>query len=106
MSVLTDLMVEDRRFLVLRLCAEVPDLSLDTPLLAAAISQLTYACSIDQAETAAGWLQEQGLVDLRKMPGGNSLVTLTDRGVDIANGRAIVSGVRRPRRGELVNGAR
>ena len=41
------------------------------------------------------WLEEQGLVS-REDLGGIIVVKITQRGLDVAEGRAIVPGVKRP----------
>lgn len=49
----------------------------------------------DQVHTAVAWLHEQGLVT-RSTHEEMVLATLTERGLDVAEGRAQVDGVARP----------
>jgi hypothetical protein len=45
------------------------------------------------------WLAEQGLATSDELPGGLLVATLTERGSDVASGRASVPGVQRPNPG-------
>ena len=43
----------------------------------------------------AAWLEEQGLVSCEDL-GGIIVVKITQRGLDVAEGRAVIPGVKRP----------
>ena len=55
-----------------------------------------HRCSVDRVRADLAWLQEQGLAT-RSNPGGVEISRATARGIDAANGRAEVPGVKRPR---------
>lgn len=43
------------------------------------------------------WLEEQGLVQIERLSDGFMVAKITQRGLDVANGEAVVDGVKRPR---------
>jgi len=45
------------------------------------------------------WLQDLGLLSIEKV-GQMAIATITQRGADVAEGRAVIPGIRRPRPGE------
>ena len=57
--------------------------------------------SSDALQTHLAWLEEQGLVTLSTMAEITRVAKLTTRGADVATGRTVVPGVRRPRPEEL-----
>lgn len=89
----------DRRLMILRLLAEAPDYRANAWLLQSALAAVGHAVGVDRLRTELAWLEEQGLVALEQV-GGVTLARLTARGGDVAAGRAIVPGVRRPAPGE------
>lgn len=91
----TELLAEDRRLSLLRLLAEAPGASANTYVLHTALQAVGHSCSGDQVETDAAWLAEQGLATVEDL-GKVRVVHLTARGDDVAAGRAVVPGVKRP----------
>ena len=89
----------DRRLMILRLLAEAPDYRANTYLLASALSSMGHAVGADRQRTDLAWLDEQGLV-ARETVGGIAIARLSERGADVAAGRAVTPGVRRPTPGE------
>lgn len=89
---------EDRRLVILRFLSEDPDYTLNTSVLQSALSAYGHGVSRDRVETDCAWLNEQELVVLEKL-GNVTVVTLTARGQDVAEGKATVPGVKRPRAG-------
>lgn len=57
-----------------------------------------HAASADRIAGDLAWLGEQGLVELEQLQGVD-VATLTERGLDVATGRATVPGVARPQPG-------
>lgn len=90
-----ELLTEDRRLSLLRLLAEAPGASANTYVLATGLRAMGHSCSGDQVESDAAWLAEQGLVTVERL-GAVRVVGLTPRGDDVAYGRAMVPGVKRP----------
>lgn len=85
----------DRRLVILRLLEQAPDYRGNAMLLQSALSGFGHAVGMDRLMTDLHWLREQGLVELDTV-GGIALARLTQRGLDVAEGRSIVPGVARP----------
>lgn len=90
-----ELLTEDRRLAFLRLLVEAPACRANTFVLKTGLRAIGHDCSGDQVETDAAWLNEQGLVTVEDL-GKVRVVELTQRGEDVAEGRARVPGVKRP----------
>lgn len=86
---------EDQRLVILRLLAELPAYSANSSVLYSALSQYGHYPSRDAVKNELYWLQEQGLISIDDI-GTVIVATLTPRGLDVATGRAIVPGVKRP----------
>lgn len=93
---LAEVFSQDRRLVILRLLAEDLDHKLNTSVLQDALALIGHGCSRDCIATECAWLQEQGLVETEQV-GPVTVVRLTGRGQDVAEGRATVPGVKRPR---------
>ena len=91
-----ELLSQDRRLVILRFLNEDADRTLNTSILQDALDQIGHGCSRDCVETECAWLAEQGLVSVDRV-GPVTVVRLTGRGQDVAEGRATVPGVKRPR---------
>jgi hypothetical protein len=85
----------DRRLVVLRLLEQAPDYRGNAFLLQRALDGFGHAVGMDRLGTDLAWLAEQDLVKVEQV-GGVSIAALTQRGLDVANGRATVPGVARP----------
>lgn len=84
------------RLSILRLLAETPGYSANESLITDVLrDDLGFGCSRDQVRTELGWLAEQGLLHAPETA-GLKIAVVTDRGVDVAAGRAVVDGVKRP----------
>lgn len=86
----------DRRLLLLHLLSAAPTYTGNAYLLHQALSTHGHHPSIDSVKSDLAWLAEQGLVHLVVDP-QITVATLTERGLDVAQGRAVVPGVKRPR---------
>lgn len=91
----TDFLREDRRLVLLRILADLPAYRSNSSVLATAAHQLGHVASRDQIRADLHWLAEQGLLTAEDHE-AVLVVTLSERGADVAAGRAIVPGVRRP----------
>ncbi|SIQ95947.1 hypothetical protein SAMN05421829_108148 [Aromatoleum tolulyticum] len=90
-------MVErDRRRAILVVLVMAPAYMMPARGLREQIGLVGYTVSLDRVATDCAWLAEQGLVEWK-----NDVATLTDRGSDVATGRAQVPGVKRPEPGQL-----
>ena len=64
-------------------------------VLTMALQSYGHAATRDVVRTELHWLQEQGLVTVNDI-GPVLVATVTERGQDVASGRAIQPGVKRP----------
>ena len=86
---------EHLRLTILRLLSEDPDYTLNDSILTDLTGEYGFTPSRDKVRTELAWLKEQGLVIIDNDP-GITIATLTERGLDVAKGRVIVPGVKRP----------
>lgn len=89
-----DILQEDRRLAALRILAECNN-ELNTSVLQSALEALGHRMSRDAVQGLAAWLEEQALVTLEQL-GSVTVVTLTQRGLDVSEGRARHPGVKKP----------
>lgn len=90
---------EDRRLVMLRFLAAAPGYSGNESLLQAALERIGHSVGRDVIRTEAAWLAEQGLLRTETVH-GVLVLTITGRGQDVAAGRSVVPGVKRPRAGD------
>jgi hypothetical protein len=90
-----DYLRQDMRLVILRILAEMPTYRSNSSVLYNVLHQYGHSPSRDQVKTECHWLAEQSLVKVEDL---NSVlvVTLAERGADVATGRARVPGVNRP----------
>lgn len=88
--------VEDRRLSILLVLSESPSYAANLFLVQTAVASIYgHNVSLDVLATDVAWLSEQGLVT-SVATGEVTVATLTRRGVDVAAGRAMQPGVKRP----------
>ena len=85
----------DRRLVILRLLSEFQMYRSNSSVLHMALEGFGHATTRDLVKTDLAWLAEQGLVNTEVM-GPVIVATATERGLDVASGRAMVPGVARP----------
>ena len=86
---------QDRRLVILKLLERTPGYSANESLLHLALEDFGHRASRDQIRGDLGWLAENGLAAIQEIA-GLMIATASPRGLDVACGRAIVPGVRRP----------
>jgi hypothetical protein len=87
--------IQDRRLVILRLLERTPCYSANESLLDLALEDFGHRASRDQVRGDLAWLAEQELVTTEEIA-GVMIALATRRGLDVARGKAIVPGVRRP----------
>lgn len=87
---------EHLRLTILHLLAELPTYSANSGVLTDAAHELGLSATRAMVRTQLAWLAEQGLVTLREPAPGLVVATATERGLDVAAGRARVPGVQCP----------
>ncbi|WP_416739245.1 ArsR family transcriptional regulator [Pseudomonas sp. NFX71] len=90
-----DYLRQDIRLVILRLLIEMPGYRANSSVLNTALDNFGHTASRDQVKTELQWLTEQGAITLADI-GPVLVATLTERGQDIAAGRARVPGIKRP----------
>lgn len=91
-----DLITSDIRLVLLRLLKAAGGYSLNSSILHKLLGEKTgYQTSRDRVRSELSWLKEQGLVKLAEGIGCD-IATITQRGLDVADGSATVPGVNRP----------
>ena len=91
-----ELVDADRRLVMLRVLVEDADYSHNEFVIQSCIEVLGHSVSQDRVRTDLAWLGEQGLITVETV-GGVQVAKLTGRGADVAQGKTVVPGVKRPR---------
>ncbi len=89
-------LTEDHRLVVVRVLAEMPASRSNSSVLASALHAWGHAVTRDYLRSQLRWLEEQGLLTVEDME-GVLVVTLNERGHDVATGVARIDGISRPR---------
>nr|DAN91169.1 MAG TPA: phenylalanyl-tRNA synthetase subunit alpha [Caudoviricetes sp.] len=87
---------ENQRLAVLKFLKDDGDYTLNTSILQDGLTAIGLDISRDKLETEVFWLAEQGLVEIEHFK-SVTVVRLTGRGLEAAEGRVRVPGVKRPR---------
>lgn len=93
---MSNILTEDQRLVILRSLTEFNG-ELGESVLQDILDDYGHKVSRDAVHTQMAWLAEQGLVRLRTLVNGYFIAELTRRGQDVAEGRASVPGVKKPR---------
>ncbi len=90
-----------RRLLICQILREAPEYRVNNAILHAMLREEAVTTSRDRMAADIDWLAEAGLVETEELAGKTArIVTLTERGDDVATGAATVSGVARPGPGQ------
>jgi Fe2+ or Zn2+ uptake regulation protein len=92
----TEHLAEDRRLALLRVLESLPGYSTNDSVLHTALNSLGHHVSRDTVRGDVAWLTEQALLTSQLVAGSVTVATLTERGCDVAAGRARHPGVKRP----------
>ncbi|EAS1999549.1 VpaChn25_0724 family phage protein [Salmonella enterica] len=92
---INDILNEDRRLVILRSLLDCNN-EANESILQDCLDAYGHNVSRDVVRGQIDWLAEQNLVTIENLS-GFYVVTITGRGQDVAEGRAKVSGVKRPR---------
>ncbi len=91
-----DFLRKDMRLVLLRILLEMPSYRANSSVLSSMLHQLGHSATRDQVKTELRWLAEQGLLTLEEVA-SVLVATLAERGQDVAEGRAVVDGIAKPR---------
>jgi repressor of nif and glnA expression len=86
----------DQRLVILRSLSETQGYSANDSILHDVLASFGHSLSRDAVRTHMRWLEEQGLLAIQKIGDRTLVASITERGVDVATGRARVDGVKRP----------
>ncbi len=89
-------LTEDRRLVVLRVLAESSGYTANEFILQQMLEQFGHVVSIDRVRTDLAWLQEQQMLTISDVA-DVQIAHITARGQDVAAGRTVVPGIKRPR---------
>lgn len=92
-----DMLNEQARLVILRSILECKGEANDS-ILQSCLDLYGIKISRDEVRTHIAWLNEQGLVSTENVA-GCIVATISGRGQDVAEGRAVVPGVKKPRAG-------
>lgn len=89
-------LAEHRRLVILRILASSPGYECNSSILQGELDLYGLPVSRDTLHVDLAWLAEQQLIGLSDPLHTVKVATLTTRGMDVAAGRAVVPGVKRP----------
>ncbi|MDU7778684.1 MAG: winged helix-turn-helix domain-containing protein [Aeromonas caviae] len=93
---LKEMVTADQRLVILRSLRDMNGYSANESILDDCLERYGHSISRDAVRTHMRWLEEQGLITVEKV--GETLVAkLTGRGGDVATGKSMVDGVKKPR---------
>lgn len=95
MSTYQETLTQHLRLCLLRLLLEAPSNEANNSILTDSVGLYGLAVSRDQVNTALAWLAEQQLIQLETVSSTITVARLRNRGVDVAEGKATVPGVKR-----------
>ena len=93
-----DIFTNDQRLVILRTLAE-DGYDANESILQDVLEAYGHNVSRDLVRNHALWLEEQGLVKIKRIDTGKGeffVLEISQRGLDVAQGRVIVHGVKRP----------
>lgn len=95
MSSYAQLVAEHQRIAILQALDAAPGYRSNQALLQSFLDAVGLPASVDMVRTQLAWLVEQHLVTTDDSA-GVTMASITERGCDVAQGRATVPGVKRP----------
>ncbi|ACL32510.1 winged-helix domain-containing protein [Glaesserella parasuis] len=90
------ILTKDQRLVILRSLAEA-GYDANESILSDCLDLYGHDISRDLVRNHLVWLEEQGLIQLERLKDGYMVASITQRGLDVAQGRVTVEGVKRPR---------
>lgn len=90
-----DYAATDQRLVILRTLAEDNDYRVNSSILQEVLSRYGHGVGRAAVHAQLGWLEQRNLVTLDRLE-SVQVATLTQRGLDVAKGREVEEGVKRP----------
>lgn len=89
------LITADQRLVILQ-SLEACNNDANQNILQTCLNQYGHDISMDLVRTHLSWLDEQELITIRRLANDLFVAQITQRGLDVANGRTVIDGVRKP----------
>lgn len=86
---------EHRRLAILKILEQAPGYAANDSILQSAVERVGIVATRDQIKADLAWLREQGLCTVEDVA-HLAVATLSQRGHDVAAGRAQVPGIKKP----------
>ena len=90
-----DIFIKDQRLVILRSLVDA-GYDANESILDDCLALDGHNISRDLVRNHLNWLEEQGLVQIERLSNGFMIAKITQRGLDVANGEAVVEGVKKP----------
>lgn len=91
-----DVFAEQQRVIILQMLNEDNDCKLNNLIIQKGLAAFGHNVSLDKVNTECAWLEEQSLVSIEDLDCRVKIITITQAGLDVANGSRIVPGIDRP----------
>ena len=90
-----EIFIKDQRLVILRSLVDA-GYDANESILDDCLALYGHHISRDLVRNHLNWLEEQGLVHIERLQNGFMIAKITQRGLDVANGEAVVDGVKKP----------
>ena len=87
---------EHRRITILIALKNSDEYGANTSMLADVLRMYALGCSRDQLKTELNWLKQNGYVTIQELSENTWIASITQSGIDVAEGNSTVPGIRRP----------
>lgn len=91
-----DIFAPNQRMIILQMLKGDNDYSLNNGILQKVLIEFGHGISLEKTDKEITWLEEQKLVTVEKLTETLTLVKLTRKGLDVAEGHERIEGVERP----------
>lgn len=95
MSKFADYIQEDMRLVILRILNDMPSYTANSSVLYGVLPRYGHNPSRDQVKSEIRWMEEMRLVEV-EIVSDLLVAKISERGADVAMGRAVVPGVKKP----------
>jgi hypothetical protein len=96
MSNWSEHVLQDRRLVVLRLLTTQEGYTTNDSVLQVGLERMGHIVSRDRVQSDLAWLAEQDLIELEVVHEKVHVARVTQRGIDVSQGRTTHPGVKRP----------
>jgi hypothetical protein len=101
---LRETMAEHQRLCILRVLSAAPEYRLNDSIIRGSLDDFGLGAGRDELRGVLTWLESNGLLTLN-VPAATAIVAqLTERGLDVAQGKSVYPGVHKPSPSALARG--